>query len=375
MDNVLIGMDFSSLEEVEGFGGVFYDGGKPDELPVILARHGVRASRIRLWLDPHDSEGGNYGGGTCDLDCVIRIAKRSKALDMKLLLDFHYSDFWCDPGKQTIPKAWQNLSLDEMAEALYKYTRDVLDTMRAEGVYPDMVQVGNEITHGTLWPLAKLEFDKPEKLPSDFDNLAKVVRAGCKAVRESGDAKIMLHLENSGNNELWRTWFDNMIARGVEFDIIGASYYPVWHGGFDRLKANMDDMAQRYGKPIHIVETAYAFTKEPHEACSLAGIANSTPDVTADGTPPSFPYTKEGQRDFLLALIEMTANIHGGLGQAVWYWEPGWLPKAGTTWASDAAKIYVNEADKEGGNEWAPLCLFDYQGEATPALLALGGEQ
>ena len=370
--NILLGMDFSSLEEVEGFDGVFLEGGKPDELPVILSRHGVKAARLRLWNDPHDSNGEGYGAGVCDLACVVRLAKRAKAAGMQLLLDFHYSDFWVDPAKQTMPKAWKGLSFEQVVEEVYKFTSDSLAVMRAEGVYPDMVQVGNEITHGMLWPLGKLEWHLPDELPGQLDALAKLLDAGCRAVRESGDAKIMIHLENSGNNELWRGWFDGMVQRGLDFDLIGASYYPVWHGNLAKLKANMDDMAQRYGKPIHIVETAYAFTTVPHKACNPVSVANSVPELTPDGTPPEFPYTLEGQRDFLLALVDVVENIHGGLGAGLWYWEPGWLPMMGTTWATEAARVYTGETHKEGGNEWAHLCLFDYEGEPTPALVALG---
>lgn len=369
---IIIGMDFSSLEEVENAGGVFLDGGKPDELPAILARHGATGARLRLWLDPRDENGEGYGAGTCDLACVIRLARRAKAAGMKILLDFHYSDFWVDPAKQQLPKAWRGMTLEQAVEELYRYTKDVLSVMEDEGVYPDMVQVGNEITHGMLWPLGKLDWDKPDLLPGQLDNVAKILDAGCRAVRESGSAQIMIHLENSGNNELWRGWFDAMVERGLDFDLIGASYYPVWHGGFDRLRANMDDMARRYGKPIHVVETAYAFTTVPHPNCSVSGVANSVPEVTPDGTPPPFPYTPEGQRDFLMALADTVEKIHGGMGAGLWYWEPGWLPMPGTTWATESARVYVDETHKEGGNEWAHLCLFDYEGNPTPALLAFG---
>jgi len=145
-----LGMDFSSLEETERLGGVFRQDGKTGDLVEILARNGVNAARLRLWLDPFGENGVPYGGGTCDLPCVMRLAARAKAQGMRFLLDLHYSDFWCDPGRQLPPKAWAGLGTDELAGKIFGYTKRTLQMLRNAGLEPDMVQVGNEITNGML---------------------------------------------------------------------------------------------------------------------------------------------------------------------------------------------------------------------------------
>jgi len=364
-----LGMDFSSLEETERLGGVFRQDGKTGDLVEILARNGVNAARLRLWLDPFGENGVPYGGGTCDLPCVMRLAARAKAQGMRFLLDLHYSDFWCDPGRQLSPKAWAGLGTDELAGKIFGYTKRTLQMLRNAGLEPDMVQVGNEITNGMLWPAGKLSDPEPGKPRTGFGALAKLVGAGCAAVRDASGAKILLHLERSGDNAVWREWFDEMLSRGVEFDVIGASYYPYWHGTFESLQANLNDMIARYGKDVMIAETAYAFTSR-HFDSQRTGANLVINDATKcfDGSPAPYPLTLDGQRRFVRSLLALVKGLDGGHGKGVYYWEPAWLPLPGSTWASEAAREYMHETGKPGGNEWANQCIFDYDGNATPAL-------
>jgi len=362
-------MDFSSLEETEGLGGVFRQNGRAGDLLEILAENGVNAARLRLWVDPHSPKGEPYGGGTCDLPCLLRLAARAKAQGMRLLLDLHYSDFWCDPGRQLVPKAWTGLDVEALAERVYDYTRDVLLALRSAGIEPEMVQVGNEIPTGMRWPLGRLSDPVPGEKRTGYDTLARFINAGCRSVRNHSGAKVMLHLERSGDNAVWREWFDELLARGADFDVIGASYYPYWHGNFAALRANLNDMIARYGRDVMVVETAYAFTSEhfdPTEANANLVINDSL--RCYDGSPAPYPLTMEGQRAFVKELLALVMGLDGGRGKGVYYWEPAWLPLKGSTWATEAARAYMGELDKPGGNEWANQCIFDYDGNATPAL-------
>jgi len=188
-------------------------------------------------------------------------------------------------------------------------------------------------------------------------------------VRDASGAKILLHLERSGDNAVWREWFDEMLSRGVEFDVIGASYYPYWHGTFESLQANLNDMIARYGKDVMIAETAYAFTSR-HFDPQRTGANLVINDATKcfDGSPAPYPLTPDGQRRFVRSLLALVKGLDGGHGKGVYYWEPAWLPLPGSTWASEAAREYMHETGKPGGNEWANQCIFDYDGNATPTL-------
>lgn len=366
--DLILGVDISTLEDTEKQGGKFYDNGNEASLIEILKNNGVSSVRLRVWNDPYSADGGEYGGGTCDTDKMIRIARRVKAAGMSFMLDLHYSDFWCDPARQCTPKAWVGMDTDEMCEALYEFTKTTLKRFSDAGVSPEYVQVGNEITNGMLWPLAKLDREKPESFSEQFDKLAKLIASGTRAVRElSAETKIIIHLEQSGKNDLWREWFDNAKARGMDYDIIGASYYPIWHGDFKALEANMNDMTERYGKDVMIVETAYAFTSKHFDPESKRLMIDDDVKLP-DGSPPPFPYTKEGQADYMRSLFETAARIKDGRCKGVYYWEPGWLPLEESTWATRSALKDIGEEEKGTGNEWANQCLFDYSGNANPAI-------
>ncbi len=368
---LIMGADISTLPEVEAQGGRFFDGGNEILLDDALIKHGVTSARIRVWNDPYDKNGNEYGGGTCDTEKMLSLAKRVKAKGMSLLLDFHYSDFWCDPGRQGIPKAWKGMELEEMCVALAEFTRATLRRFIDEGAEPEFLQVGNEITNGFLWDMAKLDRSSPAAFKESFWRLGRLIAAGTQAVRETSKAKIVIHLEQSGNNSLWREWFDAAAGCGMDLDIIGASYYPLWHGTPAQLRENMEDMAARYGKDIMIVETAYPFTAKHHDPSGRKLMIGE--DFTLeDGSKPKWSFTKEGQEQFLNELKAECLKIKDGRLKAIYYWEPGWLPTKQSTWATKEALADIGEQDKDTGNEWANECLFDYSGNANPALYSYG---
>ena len=154
-DNFINGADISILDEMEQSGAIYKINGKQQDPLTILKNNGVNYVRLRLWVDPYDANGNAYGAGTNDLNRTLKLAKRAKNKGLKVLLDFHYSDFWVDPGKQNLPKAWQNQSFEQLNSSVYSYTADVLNQMKSQGIYPDMVQIGNELNSGMLWPYGK----------------------------------------------------------------------------------------------------------------------------------------------------------------------------------------------------------------------------
>jgi arabinogalactan endo-1,4-beta-galactosidase len=365
------GADVSMTAEVEALGGVYRHAGEDRDLFVLLAESGVNTIRLRLWVDPRDEHGGPYMGGTNDLAATTMLARRARDAGHDVLLDLHYSDFWCDPGKQPKPKSWRDLAGTDLERRVHDYTADVLAALEYAGAAPSMVQVGNEITNGMLWPDGQTpRFDEQARRfgpddPAAWDRLAGLLRAGVAAVREAGDSRVVLHLDFGGANELYRGWFDRITERGVDFDVIGLSYYPFWHGTLAALSANMDDVSALYGKDVLVAETAYGWT----DAAPAGGHALFNAEMAATG---GYPATVDGQVAFLRDLYATVAAVPDGRGLGVVYWEPAWLPVGGTTWASPAGMAYANDA-AEGGNPWANLALFDFDGDALPSLRALGG--
>ncbi len=355
------GFDLSTLEEVERCGGKFYDAGKESSAISILRTYGGNYVRIRLWNDPFTADGRDYGAGVCDLSTMLRLARRVKNAGMNWLLDLHYSDFWADPGKQTPPKAWQHLDAKGMEQAVYQYTLDVLCACRAENVIPGMVQVGNELSNGLLWPYGKYP---------DFDGIARLVGAGVRAVREFDPSiQVMIHLDNASKNALYRTWFDEYFARGGICDIIGMSYYPLWHGTLEELEYNLKDIALRYGKPIVLAETSGYFSMDDY-----ASYEKLDPEDRKGPPMPRelmaklrFPTTPEGQAEYTQVLLDILEKTPNNLGRGFFWWEAAWIPVPGSGWAKQAGWEYVGEKGP-GGNEWANQTLFDYDGNALPAL-------
>ena len=354
------GADLSMLAEVEKHGGKFFDEhGNPQDAMAILKENGFNYIRLRLWVDPKDADGKPYGGGNNDLATTIELAKRAKANGMKFLLDYHYSDFWTDPARQNKPKAWANMNIDQLTEAVYQHTKTTMDAFAKAGVLPDMVQVGNEINGGMLWPEGKSWGQNG----GEFDRLAGLLNAGIKAVKEHGDQiKIMLHLAEGTKNDTFIWWFDEITKRKVPFDIIGLSYYIYWNGPMNALQYNMDDISKRYDKDLIVVEAAYGYT--------TANCDNAENNFTSkEADDAGYPATVQGQANYLHDLLQVVTKVPEGRGKGVFYWEPAWLPTPGATWATKAGMKY-NSDDWKEGNARENQSLFDCQGKVLPSIKA-----
>jgi arabinogalactan endo-1,4-beta-galactosidase len=329
----LNGMDVSFLDEIEREGGSFSDGGQQGDCLAIMQGNGVNSIRLRIWNDP--------AHGYCNLERTLLLAKRIKALGLHFLLDFHYSDGWADPGKQTKPKAWEGLGFDGLKQALYDYTNEVLAALKANGTLPDMVQIGNEITPGMLWEDGKVadEFDTD----AQWSRFADLVKAGIAATEAiDPNINIMIHIDRGGDNAASVKFYDRFEREGVKFDTIGLSYYPWWHGSFEDLKQNLYDLAVRYGKDIVVVETAYPWTLEKPDDLGLIV-------EREDQLLPGYPATVEGQARYLRDFIAIIQDVPGGRGIGFHYWEPCWIP-------------FKSDWSVGHANNWGNLTMFDFDG-------------
>ncbi len=291
-----IGADLSFLRQAEERGKVFHDG--TNALPGLQIFHnrGYNWIRLRVFVEPVSNNLPNT------LAYTIAEAQDAKKLGYKFLLDFHYANSWADPGKQPTPGAWLDLSHEQRVEKVFEYTRDTIAAFRDAGVLPDMVQVGNEVTAGMLWP--------DGKLPAHWDNFADYLRAGIKGVAAGRGAnlppRIMIHTDTGGNLAKTKWFFDNVKQRGIDFDVIGLSYYPRWHGTLMDLRDNLAFAASEYGKDVIIVETGY----------------NWRPGNDFKGHTPPFPETPEGQRDFLDEVTRIALQTPGQRCKGIFWWEP-----------------------------------------------------
>lgn len=360
---MILGIDTSTyLEELE-HGAVYLDGDTPMDPLDAFRNNGVDFMRIRIWNDPFGPEGEPYLAGNCDIDNYIRLGKLAKSKGYRLLMDLHYSDFWADPGKQFPPKAWKDCDVPVLTEAVYDFTRECLLKAMDADVTPEMIQVGNEITNGMLWPLGRLESADGQR--GNYENFCQLIDAGCRACRDTlPEAKIILHLERSNDQEVYQEFFTNVQSAGIDFDIIGASYYPYWHGTPQELFANLN-RCRCFGKELMVVELGYGFTIRPY----LHNGEETRLVIDADrayipGFTEEYPVTPEGQVKFLRDFLALSRE--NGIS-GVFYWEPLWLPGEGICWASEAGQRYIHEEGKSTANEWANQCLFDYQGKKLPA--------
>lgn len=292
-----IGADVSFLRHAEDSGVVFRDNGEAMSGLEILKRHGYNWVRLRLFHSPHRLPN--------NLEYTIRCARQAKEMGFKFLLDFHYSDTWADPGKQFLPAAWRQLNHEQLTEAVYQYTKDSLSAFQEADATPDMVQIGNEITVGMLWP--------DGKLPQNWPQFADLVRAGIRGVHdvrtEGRSPQIMIHIDRGGDKAATKSFFDNCQRHNIEFDVIGQSYYPWWHGSLEDLRENLDFMANEYDKDIILVEVAYNWRQAEYRTA-----------------PGPFPETPQGQRDFLRAVDEIVRATPGGRGKGIFWWEPAVRP-------------------------------------------------
>lgn len=355
----IMGGDVSMLNEVEQKGGKFYKGGVQKDALQILSADGMNYVRLRLWVDPYDSQGNAYGGGTNDLATTIALAKRAKAKGMGVFLDFQLSDHWADPGNQTKPKAWSSLTYSQLLTTVHNYTQSVITSMKAENVMPAIVQMGNEIPGGVLWDDGKVGSGI-----TDFTKLGELLSAGINGVNDalsSGeDIEIVLHLDHGGDNSLYTWWFDNIVAQGVQFDIIGLSYYPFWHGTMGELSYNLNNISKRYNKDVMIVETAYGFTLDDGD-----GLGNVF--YTTEESVGGYSASPAGQVAYMRDLKEIVQDVPNSHGRGIFWWEPEWLPVEGANWGTEAGALYNNDTGLLS-NPWDNQTLFDFNGNALSSL-------
>lgn len=288
-----IGADLSFLKSAEDRRFGFRENDSIKQGLQIFKDHGYNWIRLRVFHTPKELPN--------NLEYTIALAKKAKEMGYKFLLDFHYSDTWADPGKQYTPKAWEKFSHQDLVNAVFEYSKSTMKSMREAHVLPDMVQIGNEVISGMLWP--------DGKLPEKWDNFADLIIAGINGVFEGCDPlyvpKIMIHIDQGGNMVNTKYFFDKLLSYKIKFDYIGQSYYPWWHGTLLDLRNNMYFMAKQYKKPIILVEVAYC--------------ASPTEYIMK---PAPFPETPEGQRQFLDEVNNIVLSTLDNLGAGIFWWEP-----------------------------------------------------
>lgn len=330
------GGDLSTLPKNEAYGATYATAtGQRGDALGLLRGAGMNYVRLKVWVNPAD--------GYNNKARVLAMAQRAKAAGAKVLVDFHYSDRWADPGQQTKPAAWASHGYSQLRTDVYNHTYDVLDALKAQGTTADMVQIGNEINGGMLWP---------EGSTANFGQLAGVLTSGAQAAKAvSATTQVALHLAEGGDNGGTRWWFDQAVARQVPFDVIALSYYSYWHGPLSALQANLDDVSARYNKPVLVAETAYASTLANNDALENV-IANSS--QLAAG----YPATPAGQAANLRDVMNVVEAVPNGRGLGVVYWEPAWTAVKGSGWDPE---------DPASGNAWENQALFDYSSRLLPA--------
>ncbi|SEL35779.1 Arabinogalactan endo-1,4-beta-galactosidase [Roseateles sp. YR242] len=366
----ILGADVSTLEAVERGGARFSTAdGRSGTALQILRASGINWARLRLWHTPVNARdvvegdriisrhGEPVGGGNNGLEVTLALAKRIRKQGLKLLLDIHYSDFWTDPGKQEKPAAWARLHGEALQSEVERYTSQVLTALHDQGTDPDMIQVGNEINGGMLWPDGKTWRQTPDEKIGGDQAFVDLLGAGIRGVRATdrlrgGRLPVMLHLAHQGDGksgEMFRRVYDRFEAAKLDYDVIGLSWYPYHHDGFDQLRTNLRDLSDRYRKPLVVVETAYGW--RPDNPGSGPAVFNE--EGAKHG---GYPATPQGQATMLRDLVQAVAAVPEGLG--VFWWEPAWLDVPGAGWRTGE------------GNAWANQTLFDAQGRALPALKA-----
>ncbi|HEX8235237.1 MAG TPA: glycosyl hydrolase 53 family protein [Abditibacteriaceae bacterium] len=330
---MIVGADVSVLTSVEQAGGVFSQNGKKEDVLQLLKRNGFNYARLRVFHTPSGK-----GSLVCDMNYVLPLARRIKDAGLKLLIDFHYSDTWADPGKQFKPAAWEKLNFEQLQGAVFEYTRDAVAQLKRAGAAPDMIQIGNEINTGMLWEDGRA--NKDDAGWKRFAQLVKAGRDGARAALGSDSKVLFMHHVAEPKHIIWH--FDNLLKHDSGFDVIGVSYYPFWHGDLNEFKQHMNAIAAKYNKPIIIAETAYAWTDQYFD---------EYPDVYHGKPAPGMPaYDKVGQAEYFRRFIAALQAIPNGHGAGFFYWEPAWLP----------SKSFGSPVDN--------TTLFDQNGAALPAL-------
>lgn len=373
-ENFILGMDASCVPALEASGVKYYDhDGTEKDVYEILSENGINYIRVRVWNDPFDEDGNGYGGGNCDIENAVAIGKRATQYGMKLLVNFHYSDFWADPGKQMVPKAWAGMNIDEKSEALYEYTRDCLQKLVDAGVDVGMVQIGNE-TNGAMC-------GENSSALGGWKRIMQLMSAGSKAVREvCPEALVAVHFANPEKITNYESYGKNLEYYQVDYDVFASSYYPYWHGTLDNLAQVLSRIAETYGKKVMVAETSYAYTADDTD---FSG--NTIGD--GGGVVKNYPLTVQGQANLVRDVVDTVANkTVNGIG--VFYWEGTWISVGGESWEANSAlwerygsgwaSSYAAEYDPDDAGQWYGGCavdnqaFFDEEGRVLESLKVFG---
>jgi arabinogalactan endo-1,4-beta-galactosidase len=332
----IAGVDVSHLGFFEERGVIYREAGQERDALVLLRQRGVTCVRLRLFTSDAAQAQADPYNRINNLDYAVPLAVRAKQLDLHFLLDIHYSDTWADPGHQSKPVAWAGLPFADLEQHVYEYSSNCIATFRAAGAMPDYVQVGNEITSGLLWPDGRVggAYDTP----TQWSQLGRLLRAAIRGIHDAAGIPspgILVHIDRGGDWAAAQWYFDHLREQQVEFDIIGLSYYPFWHGDLDALRTCLDGTAGRYGKPVVVLETAFPWTN----SAAVLGL----------------PATPAGQARYVVELAKVVKGVPGALGQGLFWWGTEYQLLSG-----------VNTA----GFEYRSL--FDDGGNVLPAADALG---
>lgn len=367
--NFIRAVDISSVISEENSGVVYRDfDGNEQDIFKTLKQSGINYVRVRVWNDPFDANGNSYGGGGNDVDTAAEIGKRAAENGIKTIVDFHYSDFWADPSKQMVPKAWADMDIDTKSDALYSFTKESLDKIIKAGADVGMVQIGNETTGAMCGE-------------TNWIKITKLMSAGSKAVREADpNILIAVHFTNPEKSENYEQYAKILENYSVDYDVFASSYYSYWHGTLDNLTAILKKISDEYGKYVMVAEMSYAYTAEDGDDFS-----NSIGDGST--IEKHYQFTVQGQADGISDVIQAVHNV-GEKGIGVCYWEPAWIPvpgdnyddrfalweKFGSGWASSYSAEYdPNDAGKYyGGSSWDNQALFAADGTALESLKTFG---
>jgi arabinogalactan endo-1,4-beta-galactosidase len=332
----MLGADVSTAQRAVELGARYFNASGTAQDPLdVLRGVGVNYVRLRVWNNPVS--------GYNNKAKVLAYARTVKAKGLKLLIDFHYSDTWADPGKQFKPAAWASHGIAQLQTDVYNYTFDVCSSLRAQGTTPDSVQIGNEINTGMLWNDGKV-------INNNFTNLSLLLKAGYNATKAcNSGTQVVIHVADADSDAHARWFYDGITARGVTWDITGLSYYCFWHGSMANMTSVVADVKARYGKPVIIAETAYPFT-----AANADSTGNS---VTGSQPCAGYPATWAGQASNFAA-VQAAARSGGAIG--IFYWEPTWYAVPGNGW--DPANI------NGSGDGWDNMATFDWTGHLNPSI-------
>ena len=358
-----LGVDVSTYLEEKLEGAKYFDNGVEFDPLARFKSQGVDLIRLRVWNNPYLGDK-PYLGGTNSLENDLKIMSDLKKYDFSYIIDFHYSDFWVDPGKQTLPKEWKDLSFEQLLIEVYKFTKESLEIIKKEGYKVPYIQIGNEITNGMLWPIGQLIEKEKGQVRDNYYQFSELLKAGIKAAKEVyKDAKIIIHLERSNDENVYQELFSKLEEYDVNYDVIGMSYYPYWHGTFSQLFSNIEKCRNRFHKNVMICELGYGFTLEDY---LLTENGQSELKITKENLEADLPFdvSVKGQEAFIEEFLSrsLKADLEG-----VIYWEPLWIPGENICWASKEGQAYIHEEGKPTRNEWSNQCLVDYKGYKLPA--------